>query len=379
MTAAHLFTTARRGQPLHFAAHSHHLWPDVSREAQAAAWHDAATLADSKWVHIFEVVLAEAQAHIAGRLRLPDAATIAVATNTHELVTRLVSGLPDPAHILTTDGEFHSFRRQLARWEESARAQVTRITVEPFATFPARFLEAATAGSFDLVYLSQVMFDSGYAVPELSRLVAALPPDPEVVVDGYHGFMALPTDLSPIADRAFYVAGGYKYAMAGEGACFMHCPPGRIPRPVDTGWYAGFAALEERSSGVTYGAGGSRFLGATFDPAAWYRFNAVQRMLNRHGLSVEVIHEHVRMLQERFLRANASGMLGELVDWNTAERGHFLAFVNSAAGDVHRAVQARGVVVDRRGDRLRVGFGIYHDRGDVDALIEVLDRLAGDR
>ena len=44
------------------------------------------------------------------------------------------------------------------------------------------------------------------------------------------GFMARPTDLSDIADRAFYLAGGYKYAMAGEGCCFLHCPPDYGPR-----------------------------------------------------------------------------------------------------------------------------------------------------
>ena len=34
---------------LHFAAHSHHLWPDASFEGQLACWEDAATLADAKW------------------------------------------------------------------------------------------------------------------------------------------------------------------------------------------------------------------------------------------------------------------------------------------------------------------------------------------
>ena len=33
----------------------------------------------------------------------------------------------------------------------------------------------------------------------------------------------------------------------------------------------------------------------------------------------------------------------------------------------------RGVTTDYRGTRLRFGFGIYHDRGDVDRLIAVLD------
>jgi hypothetical protein len=34
---------------LHFAAHSHHFWPDVSREAQLEYWDDCAKLSDEKW------------------------------------------------------------------------------------------------------------------------------------------------------------------------------------------------------------------------------------------------------------------------------------------------------------------------------------------
>ena len=38
---------------LHFAAHRHHFWPDVSFDAHVRAWTDAATLADDKWDGIF--------------------------------------------------------------------------------------------------------------------------------------------------------------------------------------------------------------------------------------------------------------------------------------------------------------------------------------
>ena len=34
---------------LHFAAHSHHPWPDATEAAHARYWDDAATRADRKW------------------------------------------------------------------------------------------------------------------------------------------------------------------------------------------------------------------------------------------------------------------------------------------------------------------------------------------
>src|SRR5437868_816395 len=159
-----------------------------------------------------------------------------------------------------------SFSRQIARLEEEAIVEITRIPTQPFETFEERFADAASRGSHDLVFFSQVFFDSGFRVHDLEHIVRSVR-DPEtfIVIDGYHGFMAVPTDLRAIAERAFYLAGGYKYAMAGEGVCFLHCPPGYGARPRDTGWYAGFSGLEQRTGGVAYASDGSRFLGATFD------------------------------------------------------------------------------------------------------------------
>ncbi|MGH9246666.1 MAG: hypothetical protein ACRD29_20620, partial [Acidimicrobiales bacterium] len=213
---------------LHFAAHSHHLWPDVTHEAQARAWDVAARLADRKWDHIFGEVVPTAQRHIARTLGLAQPATVALAPNTHELFMRILSCLDDPVRILTTDGEFHSFRRQARRLEEAGRAVIERVPVEPFESFADRFAAAVAGWPADLVYVSQVFYDSGFVRPDIVLPAA----DAFVVIDGYHGFMALPTDLGAAADRVFYLAGGYKYAMSGEGVCFAHCPRGYGTRPV---------------------------------------------------------------------------------------------------------------------------------------------------
>ncbi|HEV7862927.1 MAG TPA: aminotransferase class V-fold PLP-dependent enzyme [Acidimicrobiia bacterium] len=362
---------------LHVAAHSHHPWPDITFEAQQTAWLDAARLMDDKWDEVFGTVLPEAAGHIAGRLGLSDPAAIGFAPSTHALVMRLLSCLSPPVRILTTDAEFHSFARQAARLEEDGLAAVERVTAEPFGTFPERFAAAAGRGGHDLVYLSQVFFNSGYVVPDLAGLVAAVP-DPEalVVIDGYHGFMALPTDLSPIEGRAFYLAGGYKYAMAGEGACFAHCPSGYAERPRDTGWFAGFAGLSAASPGkVAYAPGGGRMLGATLDPTGLYRLNAVQRWLDGLGVTVADIHAHVRGLQDRFL---AAGPHPELVPSEAAgERGHFLTFRLPGAAEVLADLHAAGVIADSRDDRLRIGFGLYHGDDDIAELVRRLRDVPG--
>ena len=369
-------TFDREGAPLHAAAHSHHPWPDVSYDAQIAAWDDAALLLDRKWDHVFEHVIPKAQAHVARQLNLPDPATIAFGPNTHGFVQRILSCFAQrPIRILTTGSEFMSFSRQIARLKEDGLVQVTQVPTEPFADFAERFAQAAAKGGHHLVFLSQVFFDSGFAVGDLARIVRAVPHrETFVVIDGYHGFMAVPTDLSAIADRAFYLAGGYKYAMAGEGACFLHCPPGYGPRPRDTGWYAGFTALESGAPGVPYASDGSRFLGATFDVSPLYRFNAVQDWLSREDWAVAKMLAHVRGLEAIFLSECRSRDVSTatLLVPDAQMRGRFLCFRTPQAGAIVARLSERNIIADHRGDRLRIGFGIYHTQDDALRLAAAL-------
>jgi selenocysteine lyase/cysteine desulfurase len=367
----------RDGAPQHFAAHSHHPWPDVTLAAQEQAWRDAARLLDRKWEHIFSEIIPAAQKHIARQLALPDPSSIAFGPNTHSFVLRLLSCLPPNPRILTTSSEFMSFSRQIARLEEEGLVSVTRVATEPFDTFEQRFAAEAAKGGHDLVFLSHVFFDSGFVVGDLAAIVKAVPSrETFIVIDGYHAFMAVPVDFSALASRCFYLAGGYKYAMAGEGACFLHCPPGYGPRPRDTGWYAGFSALEGGGGGVPYAQDGSRFLGATFDVSALYRFNAVQDWLVRENLDVAKMLEHVRGIERAFLAEidKSSGPLNSrmLLVPDESRRGRFLAFRTPDAAAITAKLAAQNILVDHRGDRLRVSFGIYHEEKDALTLARAI-------
>lgn len=375
------------GDRLHFSAHSHHPWPDCTRDAQLAAWDDAAALRDDKWAVIFERVMPESRRWIADALKLPDPEAVAFAPNTHEFLARLISCLPQdrPLRILTTDSEFHSFARQAARLEEDG-AKVERVPVEPFHSFVPRFRAEAGKGGHDLVYFSSTFFNSGWRLSDeyVAELAMAAPSPAIVVIDGYHSFMAAPSSLSKACGRAFYIAGGYKYAQAGEGVCFMAVPPGSSQRPRDTGWFADFSALETGiKAPVGYGEGGWRFWGSTFDPSGLYRLNAVMRWRAENGLTVEKSDSHVRTLQRRFLTKLSERSRGPftseaLVSSDLSRIGHFLTFKVPGAPELcARLAHDHGVLADARGDRLRFGFGLYHDGEDIDELFKRLDKLAG--
>jgi selenocysteine lyase/cysteine desulfurase len=376
-----LFSRSLAAAParLHIAAHSHHLWPDASFDGQIECWEDAAGLADAKWDKIMGDVWPEAQCHVAQELGTAMPEAIVFAPNTHELLVRLLAAAPRPGQhplrVLTSDGEFHSARRQFTRLAESGEIALERVATEPFDSFAERFLKRAHSDNHDLIFVSQVLFGSGRRFDRVEELAAlAAPEGPWVVIDGYHAIMAIREPFGKTAARsAFYLAGGYKYAMAGEGCAFMHAPAGYGPRPPITGWYAEIEDLTRAPGSVGYAPDASRFLGATFDASGLYRFNAVQRMLDENGLTTALISKHVERLQRRLLDAVANTPLGraELLNpLDGAPHARFLAFRSASAQRWCEELAAKDCVVDVRGDVLRIGLGLYHDDADIDRFAQ---------
>ena len=383
-----LFSRSLTANPdrLHFAAHSHHLWPDASFDGQQQAWADAARLADLKWDKVMDEVWPEAQGHVARELGNGDPSAIVFASNTHDVLIRLAAACPRRAgnalRVLTSDGEFHSARRQMARWAETGEIELTRVAAEPFDDFSDRFVEAATSGDHDLILVSQILFNSGRLFDRVAELaVLARPEGPWVAIDSYHAFMAIEAPISPaVAASAFILGGGYKYAMAGEGMGFMHCPPGFGERPPITGWFAEFGELTAPpGSSVGYTRDAMRFMGATFDPSALYRFVAIQRMLEENRITTKRVAARVANLQNRLIEGLAGTALGEAELLNPIDgRPHarFLAFRDDRAQRWCTELDRKNIVTDVRGSVLRIGFGLYHDDEDVDLLAGAVRNLA---
>jgi len=366
------------------SGHSHQAWPDVAREAQLRAFDDAARWVDDKWGPTFEV-LASVGRRINARTGFSEGDPIAFGESSHQLVYRLLSCFPlaQRPKVVTSTAEFHSLYRQLSRMQEEG-LEVVWVDAQPREGLVDRVIEAAGEGT-TLVALSAVLFEDAWVVPGIDRLIShcvsigAVP-----LIDAYHAFNCVPIDWGPDRDAAFVTAGGYKYAGFGNGICWLRFPPSCTLRPVYTGWFSDFAHLadpRDTSAPVAYGPGGFRFAGSTFDASAAYRADAVLDHWDRFGFDLERLAATYRAQTGRIIeRLDEAPGTFELLSPRAAEqRGPFVTVRHRQAGAVVERLRERGVFVDARADRLRLGPAPYLtddeiDRG-VSAAIEVARSL----
>jgi kynureninase len=355
------------GERLLLSGHSHQAWPDVALEGQLDAFADAALAVDDKWERAF----AKAEALRDGVRALLDdpGGEVALGVNTHELVLRFLSALDLRARsrLVTTDGEFHTLRRQLDRLAEAGLA-VVKVSAAPADTLAER-LAAELDDRTAAVLVSAVLFETARVVPGLGDLAEACAArGAELLVDAYHALGPVPLPLAGHRlHDAWVTGGGYKYLQLGEGNCFLRLPPQAAGmRPAITGWFAEFDALAAAPAGgpVGYGAGASRFAGATYDPTSHYRAARVLAFFAARGLTPALLRQSYRH-QVALLAAEVDA-LGLPEDVLTRDRdtpseaiGGFLALESPRAGELREALAGRGVMSDSRGRYLRLGPAPY--------------------
>jgi kynureninase len=381
------YTRFRVGERLLLSGHSHQAWPDVAREGQLEAFDDAALAVDDKWERAF--AKADVLRAAVGDLLGDPGAQVALGQNTHELVLRFLSALDlrRRPRLVTTDGEFHTLRRQLARLGE-AGLDVVRVPAAPPGTLPER-LAAATDERTAAVLVSAVLYETARIVPGLGTLAdACAARGAELLVDVYHALGPRRVALGEAGlGGAWVVGGGYKYLQLGEGNCFLRLPPQAAGlRPVLTGWYAEFdalAAAHEPGGPVPYGAGASRFAGATYDPTSHYRAARVLRFFGERGLTPAVLEASYRH-QVAVLAAEVDA-LGLPEDLLTRDRATplddvagFLALESPRAGDLRTALAAAGVASDSRGRYLRLGPAPYLSDAQLRVAVARLDQVAAE-
>ncbi|WP_200952861.1 MULTISPECIES: hypothetical protein [unclassified Nocardioides] len=350
MSLATHYTHFRVAERLLLTGHAHQAWPDVARDAVLEAYDDAALAVDEKWARA-EVRAERLRTGVRTLLDDPGA-EVTLGASAHELLVRFLSALPLRARprLVTTDGEFHSTRRQLDRLEEEG-VEVVRVPTAPAETLAER-LAGAVDDRTAAVVVSSVLFETARIVPGLAAVAQACERSgTELLVDAYHQLGVVPLSVRDDGlAEAWVVGGGYKYLQLGEGCCFLRVPPHAAgTRPVVTGWFA---------------HDGDRFAGSTYDPTSHYRAARVLDFFDEQGLTPAVLRETSR--RQRGILTDAFDALDLPEDVVTRDRdtpaeefGGFLALSSPHAARLRATLAERGVRADHRGPYLRLGPAPY--------------------
>ena len=374
------YSSFRVHERLLLTGHSHQAWPDVGFDGQRQAWLDAAEYVDDKW----DLAAQKAEQISAGYRRLMDGCDgdLTLDTNTHAFVVRFLSALPlsERPKLVSTDGEFHSIRRQLDRLAEVG-IEVVKVAADPLHSLSKR-VAAEVDDRTAAVLISSVLFDSGCVVPGLPGVAEACADrGAELLIDAYHSLNVVPFSLRGM-EGAFVVAGGYKYCQLGEGNCVLRVPPDCELRPVISGWFSEFAELADVKvpGEVRYGAGAARFAGSTYDPTSHYRAAEVFAFFEREHLMPELLRDvsqhQIGLLLETFESLDLDPTVVR-VDRPVPlkERGGFLALRAPGAERLCMSLKQGGVSTDSRGEVLRFGPAPYLSDAQLVSAMEVLGEV----
>ncbi len=376
---AKYYSAFKVSERLLLTGHSHQAWPDCSFEGQKQAWLDAAEFVDDKWNKAF---MKAEEIKNGYRLLLDDEdGHIALASSTHNLLIRFLSALPltKDINIVTTDGEFHTIRRQLDRLSEEG-IKIIKVPAEQSELVVEKLISAVNDKTA-AVLVSKVFFNTGEIVEDLSPLAAKCEKHgARLLVDVYHALNAVPFSVkNESLEQAFIIGGGYKYCQLGEGNCFLRFPAETDLRPVITGWYSEFGTLsgQKKEKEVLYGSGDALFAGATYDPSSHYRGAEVFRFFKEMELTPDFLRKvsqhQVGLLAGKFDDADLDpGLITRKPNISFNKIGGFLVLYSPLADEISMRLKKEGVLTDYRGSSLRLGPAPYLSDDQLIKSMEIL-------
>ena len=379
---AKFYSKFRVDERMLFTGHSHQAWPDCGFEAQQEAWNDAAEFVDDKWEKAFAKAEEVKQSY--GKILNDKSGYITIAANTHELLIKLFSAFPvkEKSRIVTTDGEFHSIRRQLDRLSEEG-VEVVKVPSMPVAEVAEKLIAACNDKTV-AVYVSSVFFNSGLILPGLNELADFCDKkDINLIVDVYHHLNVVPFSVEENnLQNAFITGGGYKYLQLGEGNAFLRFPKDRDLRPVITGWFSEFSVMSDKKKPgeILYGEKGDLFAGATYDPASNYRGARVFKFFEEMNLTPELLREisrhQIRTMIEEF---DMLDLDPEIIrrDTNVSRENiaGFLVLNTEYAGKISDKLKEKDVWTDYRGNILRFGPAPYISDSQIKDAMKILGEV----
>ena len=226
-----------------------------------------------------------------------------------------------------------------------------------------------------IVNVNRVLFESSWIMDLPPIVDAAHRHAALVLVDDFHGSGIVPLDVHALGVDLL-VSGALKWLCGGQGIAFLYCRRDLIEKmePLIVGWFGTKQPFDFDRSGLTLRDDARRFEAGTYAlPQAWTAAGGLEIV---HEVGVERIRERNQALSRGIIeRADDLG-LELLSPRDDSQRGGLVRVRvpggRSAAERALHALFEKEVVLDQRGDALRISPHFFNDEGDLDRCFEEL-------
>lgn len=232
-----------------------------------------------------------------------------------------------------------------------------------------------------VVNVNRVLFESSWIVDLDPIVEAAATHDALVVVDDFHGAGIVPVDVHA-SGIDLYLAGALKWLMGGQGIAFLYCRRALIPAldPAVVGWFGTKDPFAFDRSGLRLRDDARRFETGTFAlPQAWTAAAGLK-------MTLEVGVDAIRARNQELTRLIVAGAdrlgLEVLSPRDDASRGGLVRVRvpggPKGARTTLESLFSEDVVLDQRGDALRISPHFFNNEADVErALLALRKTLSG--
>jgi selenocysteine lyase/cysteine desulfurase len=220
-----------------------------------------------------------------------------------------------------------------------------------------------------IVNTNRVLFESSWIMDVPTIVEAAHASGAYVVVDDFHGSGVVPIDVHALGVD-FLVSGALKWLCGGQGIAFLYCRRDLIEamEPLVVGWFGTQDPFQFDRSELRLRPDARRFETGTYAlPQAWTASGGLSIILE---VGVDRIRERNQELTRAIIQAaDRVGM--ELLSPRTDSQRGGLVRVRvpggrEAAERVLHTLFDRNVVLDKRGDALRISPHFFNTEADID-------------
>jgi kynureninase len=262
--------------------------------------------------------------------------------------------------------------------QERAGAKVEVVPTPDLIRIEEHDVVSAIDEGTAIVNINRVLFESSWIMDLPPIVAAAHEHGALVVVDDFHGTGIVPLDVHA-SEIDFLVSGALKWLCGGQGIAFLYCRRDLVKslEPRVVGWFGTQSPFSFDRTALKLRADARRFETGTFAlPQAWTAAGGMSILLE---VGVDAIRGRNRELTQAVIE-NADDLGLEVLTPRADNRRGGLVRLRVPGGPANaervlHQLFARDVVLDQRGDALRVSPHFFNDLGDIDRCFRELREL----